>query len=66
MIKKKIILYTIRELTGSTYGVEKVNVEDIIKLCGNNIGNKFLKPTKNIKISIQNKKIFFQALADLP
>ena len=41
-------------------------VEDIIKLCGNNIGNKFLKPTKNIKILVKNKKIFFTPNYDLP
>ena len=33
------------------------NIEDIIKLCNNNIGNKFLMPNKNLKVLIQNKKI---------
>ena len=33
--------------------------EDIIKLCNNNIGNKFLMPNKNLKVLIQNKKINF-------
>jgi tRNA(Ile)-lysidine synthase len=45
VIKRKLILYTINELLGTTDGIEKVNIDDIIKLCSNNIGNKFLKPT---------------------
>lgn len=59
VIKRKIILYTINELLSTTKGIEKINIDDIIKLCNNNIGNKFLKPIKSIKILIKNKKIFF-------
>ena len=44
VIKRRLILYTINELLGTTEGIEKVNIDDIIKLCNNNIGNKFLKP----------------------
>ena len=58
-IKKRLILYTISELIGNTCGIEKVNIEDIVKLCERNIGNKYLKPTKNIKILVKNKKVFF-------
>ena len=66
VIKRRLILYTINELLGTTEGIEKVNIDDIIKLCSNNIGNKFLKPTKNIKILVKNKKIFFTPNYDLP
>ena len=66
VIKRRLILYTINELLGTTEGIEKVNIDDIIKLCNNNIGNKFLKPTKNIKILVKNKKIFFTSNYDLP
>jgi len=59
VIKKRLILYTIKELLGSSQGIEKIHIEDIIKLCNNNIGNKFLTPNKNIKILVKNKKIFF-------
>lgn len=59
VIKSRIILYTINNLLGNCQGIEKVNIEDIIKLCENNIGNKFLLPNKNIKILVKNKKIFF-------
>jgi len=62
VIKRRIILYTINELLGSTEGIEKINIDDIIKLCINNIGNKYLMPTKNIKILVKKGKIFFIAL----
>ena len=59
VLKSRIILRATRKLFGSTQGIEKVNIEDIIKLCNNNIGNKFLMPNKNLKVLIQNKKINF-------
>lgn len=57
VIKSNVILYTITRLLGTTKGIEKIHIEDIIKLCGNNIGNKFLMPNKNLKIFIKNGKI---------
>ena len=62
VIKNRIILYTTKRLLGSTKGIEKIHIKDIIKLCHNNIGNKFLTPNKNIKILIKDKKIQFIAL----
>lgn len=62
VIKRRVILYTIRKVLGNTLGIEKVNIDEIIKLCENNIGNKYLTPTKNIKIAIKNKKIYFISL----
>ena len=59
VIKRRVILYTISKTIGSTAGIEKINIDEIIKLCENNIGNKYLMPTKNIKILVKNKKIFF-------
>ena len=59
VIKKRLILFTIKQLTGSTQGIEKIHIEDIMKLCSNNIGNKFLTPNKRIKVLIKDKKIFF-------
>ena len=44
LIQKKIILLSIYKLFGTTNGIEKIHIEDIIKLCNNNIGNKFLTP----------------------
>lgn len=62
VIKRRVILYTINELLSSTTGIEKVNIDDIIKLCNNNIGNKYLKPIKNLKVLVKKGKIFFIAL----
>lgn len=59
VIKRRVILYTISKVLGSTVGIEKVNIDEIIRLCKNNIGNKFLTPTRNIKILVKNKKIYF-------
>ena len=59
VIKSRLLLYTITRLLGSSKGIEKVHIEDVIKLCGNNIGNKYLTPNKNIKILVKNHKIYF-------
>lgn len=58
VIKNRIILYTINRLFGSSKGIEKIHLKDIIKLCDNNIGNKYLIPNKKVKILLKNKKIF--------
>lgn len=59
VIKSKLVLYTITRLFNSSKGIEKVHIDDIIKLCGNNIGNKYLTPNKNIKVLVKNHKIYF-------
>lgn len=59
VIKSRILLYTISKLLGSTKGIEKIHIEDLIKLCDKNIGNKYLTPNKNIKILVKNQKVFF-------
>ncbi len=58
VIKSRILLYTINKLFGTSSGIEKKHIEDIIKLCKNNIGNKYLVPNKNKKILVKNKKIY--------
>lgn len=62
VIKRRVIIYTINKVVGNSMEIEKVNIDDIIKLCKKNIGNKFLMPNKNIKISVKNKKIYFTSL----
>lgn len=59
VIKSRIIIYTISKLLGNCQGIELIHIKDIIKLCENNIGNKFLIPNKKVKIIVKNKKIFF-------
>ena len=61
-IQKRLLIYTIAKTLGNSQDIEKTNIDDIIKLCKNNIGNKYLKPNKNIKISVNKGKIFFEAL----
>lgn len=61
VIKNRVVLYTINKVLGTRSGIEKKHIEDIIKLCSNNIGNKYLIPNKKVKILIKNKKIFFIA-----
>ena len=34
-IKKRIILYSVEKIFGSTKGIEKIHIDDIIKLCNN-------------------------------
>lgn len=62
LIKKRIIIYVIAKVLGNTQNIEKVNIDDIIKLCTNNIGNKYLTPNKNIKVLVNKGKIFFEGL----
>ena len=59
IIKSRIILYTVKRLFGTSKGIEKIHIDDIIKLCGNNIGNKYTMPNKNLKVLVQNKRIYF-------
>ena len=59
VIKSRLVLYTITRLFNTAKGIEKIHIEDIFKLCSNNIGNKYLTPNKNIKILVKNHKIYF-------
>lgn len=59
VIKARLIRYTIKRLFGSAQGIEKIHIDDMIKLCNNNIGNKFLTPNKKVKILVKNHNIYF-------
>lgn len=59
VIKSKVLLYTITRLLGNSQGIEKIHIDDIIKLCERNIGNKYLTPNKNLKIFLKNGQIYF-------
>ena len=59
ILQKRVIIYTIKQVLGNSIGIEKIHIDDIIKLCNNNIGNKFLMPNKNIKVLVKNRKIYF-------
>lgn len=59
VIKNRLMLYTIDKVLGTCQNIEKVNVDDLVKLCKNNIGNKYLTPNKNIKVLVKGRKNFF-------
>lgn len=59
VIKKRIVLEAIQRVLGSTQGIEKIHVDDIVKLCSKNIGNKYLTPNKNIKVLVKDGNITF-------
>lgn len=58
-IKSRVIILAIKKLLGDTNGIEKIHIEDIIKLCENNIGNKYLTPNKHLKIMVNKGKMYF-------
>ena len=62
LIQKRLILYSIEKIFGDTHEIEKVNIDDIIKLCNRGIGNKFLMPNKKTKIVIKNKNIVIMSV----
>ena len=62
VIRKRLILLAIINTIGNVQNIEKVNIEDIIKLCSNNIGNKYLTPNKNIKISVGKGQVVFEKI----
>ena len=40
-------------------GIEKIHIDDLIKLCNRNIGNKYLTPNKNLKVFVKGGQIYF-------
>ena len=60
VIKSRLIRYIIKRLFGTTASIEKIHIDDIIKLCHNNVGNKYLMPNKRTKILVKNHKIYFE------
>jgi len=62
VIKNRLVLYAIEKTVGNVQNIEKINVDDMIKLCERNIGNKYLMPNKNVKVLVNRGQIFFQAL----
>ena len=62
VIKSRIIRYTITRLLGSSNHIELIHMEDIIKLCSKNIGNKYLTPNKNLKVLVKKGRIYFSHL----
>ena len=62
VIRKRLILKLIIKVLGNAKDIEKVHVDDIIKLCENNVGGKFLTPNKYIKVSVLRGKLKFEKM----
>ena len=56
VIQKRLIIRYITETLGNAKDIERVHIEDILKLCKNNVGGKYLTPNKYIKVAV-NKGI---------
>ena len=56
-VKARLIRVIIAKLRGSSNGIEKIHIQDIIKLCEKNVGNKFLTPQKGVKVFVNKGKI---------
>ncbi len=56
VIQRRLIIKYITKVLGNAKDIEKVHIEDILKMCKNNIGGKYLTPNKYIKIAV-NKGI---------
>lgn len=57
VIKRRLIIKFISKALGHAKDIEKVHIEDILKLCENNVGNKYLTPNKNIKVMINKGRV---------
>lgn len=62
VIKKRLIVRFIIKALGNAKDIEKVHIEDILKLCENNVGGKYLTPNKNIKVSVNKSKAEYTAI----
>lgn len=62
VIRKRLILKLIIKVLGNAKDIEKVHVDDIIKLCENNVGGKFLTPNKYIKVSVLSGKLIVEKI----
>ena len=49
VIKRRLIIKFIIKVLGNAKDIERVHIEDILKLCSNNIGKKYTMPNKHIK-----------------
>lgn len=60
VIRKRLIKKCIINSLGNATNIEKVHIEDIVKLCENNVGGKYLTPNKYIKITVNKGKIYYE------
>ena len=58
-IQKRLILKCIEKLNGTTIHIEEINILDILKIVNNNIGNKYIIPTKGLKVLYNKGQLHF-------
>ena len=58
-IQKRLILKCIEKLKGTTIHIEEINILDILKIVNNNIGNKYIIPTKGLKVLYNRGQLHF-------
>ena len=61
IIKKGIIIKSIKKLNGSSRGIQKINIDDVISIADRGEGNKEIT-FNNLKFSIKNKKLIIAQL----
>lgn len=59
-IRTNLIIYTINDLAGTVKDISKVNIDDVIELANNNVGNKYIFIKKNIKVSTNKGLLSFE------
>ena len=62
VIKNRVIIKSIEIVKGNTQGIEKIHIDDIVKLCEKNVGNKYLQPNKNLKVFVGKGKILIETV----
>ena len=58
-IKQRIVIIAIEKLIGNVRNVEKVNIDDVIRIANRNIGNKYTMINKKIKAYVKNGYLNF-------
>lgn len=61
-IKTNLIFKAIEQLKGNTKNVDKVNIDDVIKMCNRNVGNKHIIINKGIGAEIKNSKLIIKII----
>lgn len=64
VIKRRLIIKFIIKSLGNAKDIERVHIEDILKLCENNIGGKYLTPNKNIKVTVYKSKAEYRRIEE--
>lgn len=62
VIRKRLIIKFIIKVLGNAKDIERVHIEDVLKLCENNVGGKYLTPNKYIKISVNKSKVEYMKI----